>query len=243
VSMLDDLTRAYYATSAERSYQATREYYDFSSAGLLRRLKRWLPADRSTPCIDLACACGELLYLLEREGYSALSGVDLCADELTQAKKFVRAELTHADVIEYLRARPDGSAGFITALNIIEHLKKDRVPELLVEARRVLRPGGTLVVMVPNALSPFGASTRYWDFTHELAFTPNNFHQLASLTGFGRRIDFRECGPVPYGVKSSIRYLLWQALRGVVASWYLIEVASTRGGIYTMDMLVRLHRE
>ena len=32
-------------------------------------------------------------------------------------------------------------------------------------------------------------------------------------------------------------------LPGAVASWYLIEVASTRGGIYTMDMLVRLHRE
>lgn len=241
--MLDDLTRAYYATSAKRGHQATREHYEFSAAGLRRRLKPWLPADRSAPCLDLACACGELLYMLEQEGYTATYGVDLCAEEIEQARPFVRAELTHADVIDHLKALPDASVGFITALNLIEHIKKDRVPELLVEARRVLRPGGTLVAMVPNALSPFGASTRYWDFTHELAFTPNNFHQLAALTGFRTQVDFRECGPVPYGVKSSIRYLLWQALRGAVASWYLIEVASTRGGIYTMDMLVRLHRE
>lgn len=241
--MLDDLTRAYYATSAKRAHQATREHYEFSAAGLRRRLKPWLPTDRSAPCLDLACACGELLYMLEQEGYTATYGVDLCAEEIEQARPFVRAKLTHADVIDHLKALPDASIGFITALNLIEHIKKDRVPELLVEARRVLRPGGTLVAMVPNALSPFGASTRYWDFTHELAFTPNNFHQLAALTGFHTQVDFRECGPVPYGVKSSIRYLLWQALRGAVASWYLIEVASTRGGIYTMDMLVRLHRE
>jgi hypothetical protein len=97
--------------------------------------------------------------------------------------------------------------------------------------------------MVPNALSPFAASTRYWDLTHERAFVPNNFHQLAALAGFSPNVDFRECGPEPHGVKSAVRYLLWQALRGAVAGWYLIETASTRGGVYTMDMLVRLHRE
>ena len=240
---MDDLTRAYYATTARRGHRASADHYDTCATGLRRRLRAWLPEDKSTPSIDLACGCGELMYLLEREGFVNTCGVDLCAEEVDQAKSFVRGELVVADVLDFLRGREDGSAGFITALNLIEHLKKDAARELLVEARRVLRPGGTLVAIVPNALSPFGASTRYWDLTHEIAFTPNNFHQLAALTGFSPRVDFRECGPEPHGLKSSIRYLLWQALRGAVASWYLIEVASTRGGIYTMDMMVRLHRD
>jgi hypothetical protein len=96
--------------------------------------------------------------------------------------------------------------------------------------------------MVPNALSPFGSTTRYWDMTHEWAFTPNNFHQLAALTGFSDRIDFRECGPVPHGLKSAVRYALWQGIRAGIAAYNLIEVADTRGGVYTRDMLVRLHR-
>lgn len=243
MSVTDDITRGYYATTAQRGHTASRAHYEFAAATLKRRLAPWLPGDRSTPCLDLACGCGELLYMLEREGYSNTVGVDLCAPELAEAKGFVKkSELVQADVLDYLKERPDGSVGFITALNLLEHLSKDGVRDLLREAQRALRPGGTLVAMVPNALSPFGASTRYWDITHQQAFTPNNFHQLAALTGLSPRVDFRECGPMPHGLKSGVRYLLWQALRGAIASYYLIEVATTRGGVYTMDMLVRLHR-
>jgi SAM-dependent methyltransferase len=242
VSLQDDLTRSYYATTANRGHAPSRAHYEACADGLFRRLRAWLPAYRSEPCIDLACGCGELLYLLEREGYTSTCGVDLCAEELTEARAFVRGELVTSDVVAYLRARESSSAGFITALNLLEHVEEDALRELLIEARRVLRPGGTLVAMVPNALSPFGASTRYWDMTHRRAFTPNNFHQLAALAGYSSRVDFRECGPEPHGVKSAVRYALWQGLRAAVAGWYLIETASTRGGIYTMDMLVRLHK-
>lgn len=241
--MQDDLTSGYYATTARRGHAPSRDHYDACAAQLRRRLRGWLPADLSAPCIDLACGCGELLYMLEQDGFTNTCGVDLCAEELDEARSFIKGELALEDAVAFLRRRPDGSAGFITALNLLEHLKKDSLRDLLIEARRVLRSGGSLVAMVPNALSPFGASTRYWDLTHERAFVPNNFHQLAALAGFSRSVDFRECGPLPHGIKSGVRYLLWQALRGAVAGWYLIETASTRGGIYTMDMLVRLHKD
>ncbi len=53
-------------------------------------------------------------------------------------------------------------------------------------------------------------------------------------------MEFRECGPVVHGVVSAARYALWQAIRLGIAAWFLIEVADTKGGVYTMDMLVRL---
>lgn len=243
MSLNKDITDAYYATTANRGHQASRAYYEQASGLLRRRLAPWLPRDKGEVCVDLACGCGELLYMLESQGYTRTTGVDLCAEELDQARAFVRGELVLSDVIEDLRRRPDGSVGLLTALNLIEHLKKDAMRELLIEARRVLRPGGALIAMVPNALSPFGTSTRYWDMTHEWAFTPNNFRQLAALTGFRPDVDFRECGPSPHGIKSAVRYALWQGIRAAIASYYLIEVATTRGGVYTMDMLVRMRRD
>lgn len=242
MSLLDELTRRYYETTAVRGHRPDRAHYENSARGLERRLRPFLPKDKSTPCIDLACGCGELLFGLEQLGYTRTAGADLCAEELEQARPYVRGELVCQDVVAFMRARPSSSAGLITAFNLLEHLDDEPLYTLLCEAYRVLSPGGSLVAMVPNAISPFGQSTRDWDLTHRRAFTPNSMRQLAALTGFGGGVTFFECGPVAHGITSGIRYALWQGMRAAIAGWFLIEVASPRGGVYTMDMLVRFQR-
>jgi SAM-dependent methyltransferase len=181
-----------------------------------------------------------MIYCLEREGFQNTVGVDLCREEIEQGQPFVKSELVHADVVDYLRHSRSESFDFISAFNFLEHLPKEAARDVLTESRRVLRPGGTLVAMVPNAISPFSGITRYWDITHEWAFSPNNFRQLAALVGFDSQVEFRECGPVPHGVVSGIRFLLWRLIRVGIASWLLVELADRKGGVYTMDMLVRL---
>ena len=96
--------------------------------------------------------------------------------------------------------------------------------------------------MVPNATSPFGGMTRYWDITHQNAFAPSSVRQLARLVGFADDVQFRECGPVPYGVISSIRYGLWQVIRLLIWGYLMVELASSKGGVYTADMMFRLQR-
>lgn len=241
-SLHNQIVGSYFKTTVADSYSASRQYYELASNGLLRWLERWLPANRSADCLDLATGCGEVLYLLEREGYESTTGVDLCAEEINHAREFVKGNLRHAHILDHLRQTSTSSVDFITALNILEHLTKDDLLAVLTEASRVLRPQGTLVAMVPNAMSPFGTATRYWDMTHQWAFTPGNFRQLARLTGFEERIDFRECSPVPHGLRSGVRWVTWQALRSLIAAWLLIEVGTSRDRIYTMNMLVRLHR-
>jgi SAM-dependent methyltransferase len=237
----EQIIQGYYKTTAERGHSHSCEYYERAAAGLYLRLKPWLPKDRQADCLDIACGCGELLYLLEKQGFRRGRGVDLCVEELERARSFVKSQLIEADGLDYLAQCEARSLDFITALNFLEHLSKDKLLATLREIRRVLRPGGTLVAMVPNAISPFGGLTRHWDMTHEWAFTPNNFRQLAALLSFDSHVNFRECGPAPHGIVSGIRYALWQVIRAGIATWFLIEVADTKGGIYTMDMLVRLH--
>lgn len=240
-SLHNDITEKYFETTASRSHSVSLDYYCRAAKALERRMWGWLPSDNTAVCVDLACGSGELLFLLERQGFAHIIGIDLCETGLEKARKAVSCELVRSDIVEYLSTVPADSVDLVTALNILEHLPKDSLKAVLDEARRVLRPGGTLVAMVPNAISPFGSLTRHWDITHEWAFTPNNFRQLAALTGFSPHVEFRECGPVPYSIKSAVRYALWQALRLGIAARMLIEVADTKDGIYTMDMLVRLH--
>lgn len=241
-TLSEQVSDAYYKTTAGRGHRPSGEYYETASHGLKLRLQEWLPEDKEATCLDLACGCGELLYLLEKSGFSNTAGVDLCKEELDQARHHLKAKLIHADVLTYLKEVESSSLDFVSALNLLEHLSKDTLFAVLVECRRVLKPGGALVAMVPNAVSPFGSVTRYWDITHEWAFTTNNFRQLASLVGFADRIEFRECGPRVHGLVSGIRYALWQMIRGAIAAWFLIELGTLKDGVYTMDMLVRMRR-
>jgi ubiquinone/menaquinone biosynthesis C-methylase UbiE len=237
----DQITNLYFETTAKRSHLASQAHYESWSKAFIPQFKRWLPDDKNAVCLDLACGCGEFVHLLERVGYGNTSGVDLCEEELAQARPYVKGKLIQADVLEYLRKLESNSLDFISALNFLEHLSKDNLLATMQECRRVLRPNGTLVAMVPNAISPFGSVTRYWDLTHEWAFTPNNFYQLAALTSFDSTIDFRECGPIPHGLLSIGRYLLWRVIRCAIALWFLVEVGTLRSSVFTMDMLVRLH--
>lgn len=237
-----EITSNYYATTAQRAHIATKQYYETCADGLIRWLRDWLPSNKSARCLDLACGCGEMQYLLEREGFVDTMGVDLCYEEIEQARKFINGKLVQEDIESYLKRCPAASMDFISALNILEHLPKDTLQVVLREAMRVLRPGGSMVAIVPNAVSPFGSLTRHWDITHEWAFTTNNFRQLASLIGFDPQVEFLECRPVAHGVVSSIRSMLWQVVRLFIAVRFMIELGTRKDGIYTMDMLVRLTR-
>jgi SAM-dependent methyltransferase len=244
ISLREEVVARYLETTALRSLpgaKASRDYYEEMWKRLAPRLRPWLPTDRRARCVELGAGCGEALYGLEREGFNNVAGVELCAEELERVRSYVRSQLVCGDAVDYLTSCQSNSVDFVLALNFLEHLPKDVLLTLLRQVSRVLRPGGTLVAMVPNAVSPIGGMTRHWDMTHEWAFVPNNFYQLSALAGFAPNIEFRECGPFPRGLISGIRYLLWQAVRGLIAFRLLIETASSKGGIYTMDMLVRMH--
>lgn len=228
---------AYYTSTSGRAGPVGRDYYEGVWPGLQRRLKGWLPKAGSD-VLDLGCGLGGLLYLCERLDCRSRTGVNLCKEEIDVAQRFVNASLSHGDLLSFLR-QSDVSYDWIGCFNILEHLPKDDVLETLELCAARLRPGGALVVMVPNGLSPFSGTTRYWDITHTLAFVPNNFRQLAPLCGFSS-VDFRECGPVPHGVVSTVRSLLWQYVRILTRLRLLVETADAKDGIYTMDMLVRL---
>ena len=231
----------YLSTTSSRGGPVDSAHYEAAAIGLRRRLGKWLPA-ANMRVLDLGCGLGELLYLCHTLGCAKMVGVNLCREEIEAARPHVQAQFECMDILEYLGGCQE-TFDCIFALNILEHLDKDALLQVLRLSSEHLAPGGTLVAMVPNAISPFGTVTRYWDFTHEWAFTPNNFRQLAPLAGFSGQVEIRECGPVPHGLISGVRWLLWQGIRLAIFSYFMIEVADSKGGVYTMDMMVRLHRD
>lgn len=228
----------YFASTSQSSVAERSHDYRLLSAGLERGLSDWLDVvDKDV--IDLGCGTGELSWLACTHKAREVVGVNLSEDEINFASPHVPAKFICQDILTYLSERADESVDRIYALNILEHLTKDDLVAVLEQSQRCLRTGGQLIAMVPNATSPFGTMTRYWDITHLLAFTPSSLCQLQKLCRF-QTIEFREWGPRPHGLISTIRYLLWQLIRGITWFRLMVETASAKGGVYTADMLFRL---
>lgn len=81
-----------------------------------------------------------------------------------------------------LSAFEDGSFDVVFASNLLEHLDRRDASRLLAEARRVLRPGGRLMLLQPNfRLNP----GRYFDdFTHVSIFTDQSLSDYVVSEGF-----------------------------------------------------------
>jgi cyclopropane fatty-acyl-phospholipid synthase-like methyltransferase len=222
-------------TSAANSHLGN---YKDQTAGLKRGLNRWLDV-QGKKVLDLGSGTGELCWLANYMGAESVVGVNLSQDEIDFAKPYVQATFICQDIISYLTQCPAESVDVIYALNILEHLTKDDLVKVLDHSRRVLKKGGQLIAMVPNATSAYGAMTRYWDITHLQSFTPSSVQQLMRLCGFSTA-EFSEWGPRVHGFVSFCRYLLWQMIRCIIRLRLMIETGSSKGGIYTADMLFRL---
>jgi len=235
------VVKGYFQTTSSQERAGPGHSVAASIKGLERRLGAWMNVTRRD-VVDLGSGTGLLCRLAQAKGAATVVGVNLCQDEIEIARQIVDTPFVCMDIQHWLRTQPDESIDVIFALNILEHLSKDVLVDVLESAFRCLRPGGKLVAMVPNATSPFGGMTRYWDFTHHEAFTPSSVRQVARLIGFSHEVEFRECGPVPHGFRSLLRYALWRLIRMTLKAYLLVELADAKGGIYTADMMFRLRK-
>jgi cyclopropane fatty-acyl-phospholipid synthase-like methyltransferase len=207
-------------------------------AAYLRKLIRdHFPPDRQTTILDLGCGHGALIHFAREAGYRNVEGMDGSHEQVAAAKRLGIGGVREGDLRESLAAMPDGSRDVIVAFDVIEHFRKDELLSFVDEVRRVLRPGGRWIVHSVNGESPFFARIRYGDFTHETAFTRESISQLLLSSDFAR-VECYEDAPVPHGIKSSVRWILWKGIRAGLRLWLAVETGdSGRSAIFSQNLL------
>lgn len=106
-------------------------------------LDRHLPKGSDLDILDFGCGTGYNLELLKR--YGRARGVDMSPEAL----EFCRRRGVENVILHEEAKLPfeDESFDLVTAFDVIEHIEDDR--GALVEMRRVLRPGGCLLIYTP----------------------------------------------------------------------------------------------
>lgn len=199
--------------------------------------RNWLPADKDAHIVDLACGAGSLLHFFRERGYSNVAGVDISPEQVALSRQ-VTGEVTQDHVLHFLQTH-EGKFDLITALDLVEHFHKEEVLSFLDGCYAALRPGGRLILQTPNAETPWAASVRYGDFTHEVCFQSNSLCRLMSLAGFDN-VAGREQGPVPkgYSTASTLRYILWRLNRLTLKFYNVVETGAFGSGIFTRVFLM-----
>lgn len=102
-----------------------------------------LPSPSLLRILDVGCGTGANLELLDRFGQA--EGVDVSEEALSfcRARGLKRVQRGRAEQLPY----EDESFDLVTALDVVEHLDDDLAA--LREMRRVLRPGGRVLLFVP----------------------------------------------------------------------------------------------
>jgi O-antigen chain-terminating methyltransferase len=155
-----------------------------SEAEILERLDHYPELlYRHTPVLDLGSGRGELLGLLGESGISA-TGVE--ADPALAGAAVRRGlSIIEADVLVALRRQAPESWGAVTAVHLMEHLPPAVLLQVLAEIRRVLKPGGALVVECPNPHTLRVGAGLYWlDPTHQRPLLPETLELFLKASGF-----------------------------------------------------------
>lgn len=179
--------RAAVEAAESSAYVAFENSFRRSSKSLASRFEKYVrdfsgPSSGS-PVLDLGCGRGEFLEALKAAAITG-RGVESNASAVA-ACRASGLDVVEGDLVHFLKATPPGSVGGVFAAQVAEHLPPPVLQALLVEAHRVLKSGGLLILETVNPRSVTGFLEVFnRDLTHQKPLHPDTLSFLAAAAGF-----------------------------------------------------------
>jgi len=182
-----------------------------------RILKPHLPLSPDSAVLDVGCGMGFALESLRQLGYRHLEGFDTDNNQVALAQKAGLPVVWAENPLSFLAERA-GSKDLILCLDVLEHVPKTGQLAFASAIRQALKPGGRLILTVPNANNALASRWRYNDWTHETSFTEHSIDFLLFNSGFSKISVFAsEFGVRPKWIflprKSTLLWALFQFYR------------------------------
>ncbi|MBI1198420.1 MAG: methyltransferase domain-containing protein [Phenylobacterium sp.] len=158
--------------------------------------------------LDVGCGTGAYVAWMAREGWDA-HGIDFDADAVATARRYPGVDARVGDLAS--QKYPDDHFDAVVLSNVIEHLLDPQ--GVFDECRRILAPGGRLVMITPNvdALGHklFGPDWRGLEPPRHLFLFPGDV-----LEKMGRKAGFKKVDVFSSpGSRSAAEYVLDQSTK------------------------------
>jgi SAM-dependent methyltransferase len=174
-----------------------REHYATTPEDHLIRLFHevtwtWAGAQLGGEVLDFGCGAGEGTAAMAPHAASIL-GVDVAAEAIEHAREQNAGPNIGFETVGDAVPRPDGSFDVVCSFQVLEHVADPDA--YLAEARRLLRPGGVLLLATPDRRTRLLRWQRPWNRWHVREWEPEglarllrrHFAAVEVLTMSGRR--------------------------------------------------------
>lgn len=195
-----------------------------------------LPKNNTAQILEVGCGYGRYIKTLLDMGYTNCYGIDISAQQIQYAKnKFKLTNVEKADALDWLNEK-ESIYDCILVLDVLEHLSTDYLMALGVKLYNSLKPGGMLIIQVPNGLAPL--SPFLWgDLTHIRAFSVTSMEQFLRNIGFTDFVS-SELGPHIFNFKDYFRKILWVLLYKPAILFFMKVVnGGYFGGVFTANFM------
>lgn len=184
--------------SLNKFYQAANDTLAVYTP-FLEALRREIPERISERrALDLVCGDGQWLAELVEHGFTAQG---IASDEASlRVCHDLGLEVLHEDPLQTLLQRPDNSLAVVSMLHNIEHLPLGTLLEVMTQAKRVLCPGGLLIMQAPNPECLYNIKD---GMTHTHPISPRLFDFVVEKAGFVHRC-LAYTGQLPHVARSKV---------------------------------------
>lgn len=219
------MNRGFYREFEERHY-APRSAIKELRKQYLPFLEDLAKNHKHSLSFDIGCGRGEWLELMNEVGFSA-SGIDLDQSMLQDCHDR-NLDVILGDGVAHLASLPDNSYALITAFHVVEHIDFSQLTALVRDAKRVLIPGGMLILETPNPENlVVGTSNFYLDPTHQRPIPLQLLSFLVEHEGFARVETVRM--QENKALKEACAPTLYEVLSGVSPDYSVIAVKAGPG--------------
>jgi SAM-dependent methyltransferase len=160
------LLRENYAATAED--HLIRLFHEVTWAWAGRQLSRG-------HVLDFGCGAGEGTAAMAA-GAASILGVDVADDAIEHAREHNAGPNISYETVQEVVPRPDGSFDVVCSFQVLEHVADPDA--YLAEARRLLQPGGVLLLATPDRRTRLMRWQRPWNRWHLREWEPTGLARL-----------------------------------------------------------------
>lgn len=213
------VTNLDYSIHYSRFHPDSEAHSEMMANFMMKDLAPLMPTDRLGSVLDIGCGYGFAMRALRKLGFENVEGVEVSPQQADRVRRAgLKVEVVE-DTAAWLLARPS-QFSLILLLDVLEHVPPPEQVPLLRAIFQSVKPGGRVIVQVPNANAILAARWRYIDFTHYTSFTEHSLYFVLRNAGFNEIEISAEKGMH----RPSLRIWRKNVLRSFGASWrrYLV---------------------